>query len=236
MTLELIAFDADDTLWHNEILFRRAKVKFIEILSRYVPPEEAGARLDRIEIQNIDHFGYGLKSFGLSMIEAALDLTDGEIRGKDLQPVLGILHEMMSNKLELLGEVSETLAQLSAAYPLMLITKGDLFEQYIKINQSGLVDFFRYVEVVANKTTADYRRLFQKFGIDPSRVVMVGNSLRSDIQPVLSLGGQAIYIPYETTWAHEHLDLSEILPGVIEIEHFGQLVASIQQIEERSQP
>jgi putative hydrolase of the HAD superfamily len=235
MSIELIAFDADDTLWHNEILFRGAKTKFIEILSAYVPPETAGARLDHIEVQNIDHFGYGLKSFGLSMIEAALDLTGGEIQGKDLQPILAILHDMLSNKLELLGEVSETLAQLSAAYPLMLITKGDLFEQYLKINQSGLVDFFRYVEVVANKTTNDYRRLFQKFQIDPSHVLMVGNSLRSDIQPVLSLGGRAIYIPYETTWAHEHLDPSEILPGVIEIEHFGQLVVSIQQIEEKAQ-
>lgn len=230
MTIDLIAFDADDTLWHNEVLFRRAKARFIDLLGAYVPAQLAETELDRIEVANIDHFGYGLKSFGLSMIEAALELTGGDIQGKDLRPILAILHEMMSARLELLGGVSETLAQLAAVYPLMLITKGDLFEQTLKINQSGLADFFRYVEVVANKTPADYRRLFQKYQIDPAHVVMVGNSLRSDIQPVLSLGGQAIYIPYETTWAHEHLDPSEILPGVIEIERFGQLLKSIQRL------
>jgi putative hydrolase of the HAD superfamily len=234
MTIDLIAFDADDTLWHNEILFRRAKNQFIQILSSYVPAEVAGAELDRIEIANIDHYGYGLKSFGLSMIEAALEITSGKIQGNDLRPVIAILHEMMSAKLELLAEVSETLAQLCETYPLMLVTKGDLFEQYIKINQSGLVDYFRYVEVVANKTPADYSKLFRKYQIDPRQVVMVGNSLRSDIQPLLSLGGMAIYIPYETTWAHEHLDPSEILPGVIEVEHFGQIIASIQHLEEKA--
>jgi putative hydrolase of the HAD superfamily len=168
------------------------------------------------------------------MIEAALELTGGGIQGKDLRPVIGLLHEMMANKLELLEEVPETLSQLAPLYPLMLVTKGDLFEQSIKIKNSGLSDYFQFIEVVADKTPEDYRRLFRKYQFDPRRVVMVGNSLRSDIQPVLKLGGKAIYIPYATTWAHEHVDPSEILPGLIEIERFGQILESIRKLEEKT--
>lgn len=235
MTIDLIAFDADDTLWHNEAHFRQARARFVQILSAYVPAEWAGTQLDRIEIENIPHYGYGFKSFGLSMIEAALELASGSVQAKDLQAIITLLHEMMSMKVELLDEIAETLTRLSTAYPLMMITKGDLFEQSDKITRSGLTGYFRYIEIVPDKTPENYRALFQKYQIDPRHVVMVGNSLRSDIQPVLALGGQAIYIPYETTWAHEHLDPAEILPGVIEIERFGQLLESIERLEVKSE-
>jgi len=233
---DIIAFDADDTLWHNERLYVEAQAKFIELLSQYHKPEWVNERLYQTETQNIQHFGYGIKAFALSMIETAVELTEGRISAKDIQTLIKIAKEMLSAEVELLAHVRETLPQLAKQYPLMVITKGDLLDQETKIMRSDLGEYFQYVEVVSHKTRESYERVLKRYSLAPERFMMIGNSLKSDILPILELGGSAVYIQYETTWLHEIADTPpEGQSGYYLLEHMGQLPALLERLRNDSQ-
>ena len=203
--IDVIAFDADDTLWHNEPLFLDTKNKFQKLLAAYHPPEWTEQRLYETEMRNLEHFGYGIKSFALSMIETAVELTEGRISGSDVQQIIDLAKAMLDTPIHLLDGVEETITTLAAKRPLMLVTKGDLFDQESKIARSGLGDLFRTVEVVTTKDRSTYKAITEKLGVAPSRFLMVGDSLKSDILPVLDIGGNAIHVPYHTTWKHEEV-------------------------------
>lgn len=210
--VDVIAFDADDTLWHNERMFQATEVQFAELLSGYHPTEWVRERLFATEMKNLGHFGYGIKGFILSMIETALDLTESRIGGAEVRRIVEWGHEMLQHPVQLLDGVRETIEALNGRYRLMLLTKGDLFDQESKLARSGLGEFFDAVEIVSTKNATTYRTILTRHAIAPERFVMVGNSLRSDVLPALEAGALAVHIPYETTWAHEHLD-AETLAG-----------------------
>ncbi|MBL8208349.1 MAG: HAD family hydrolase [Blastocatellia bacterium] len=208
--IEIIAFDADDTLWHNERHYDEAKEKFKQILTRYHDPEWVESRLDATELQNLKRYGYGIKSFALSMIETAIQLTEGRINGNEVQEIITIAWAMLEKPMDVFDGVRETILMLSEQYKLLLITKGDLFEQEAKIARSGLGDFFDGIEIVSEKNPAAYDAIIKRHQVVPRSFVMVGNSLKSDILPVLEIGGLGIHIPFETTWVHELVPESEL--------------------------
>lgn len=228
----LIAFDADDTLWHNERLYADTQARFKELLAQYHSPEWIDARLYEAEMRNLPHFGYGIKAFALSMIETAVELTEGRIAGRDIQVIIDSAKAMLAAEVELLEHVADTLAQLASTYPLMVVTKGDLRDQEAKIARSGLAGHFRFVEIVSDKNPETYRGLLQRHAIPPERFLMVGNSLRSDILPVLALGASAVYIPHALTWAHEAGQPPPVSqPGYYELAHIGQLPGLLAEID-----
>lgn len=221
---DLIAFDADDTLWENEALYAWAQEQLRSLLGSYGQPQEIDQKLNEIESGNLDSYGYGFKSFGLSMIETAIDLSGGGITGKEIQQIIRLLKEMLRAEVHLLDGALEVVQTLSTQYDLMLITKGDLLDQQRKIKRSGLGGYFKYIEIVSEKDAHSYKKLLEKYQIDPHRFLMVGNSLRSDILPVIALGGKAIYIPYHLTWKHEIP--GDLVPGensYYQIEHLGEI-------------
>ena len=224
MPIEIVALDADDTLWHNEHIFVDTKTQFQELLSAYHSAEWIEERLYETEVRNLEHFGYGIKSFALSMIETAVELTEGRVRGSDVQRIVDFAKSMVNQPVQLLDHVEETVKTLAATFPLVLVTKGDLFDQESKIAQSGLGDLFRSVEVVTNKDRSTYEAITNKLDVAPDRFVMVGDSLKSDILPVLDMGGYAIHVPYGTTWRHE-----EVPEDVLEGYEF-QAAASIRDV------
>jgi putative hydrolase of the HAD superfamily len=229
---ELLAFDADDTLWQNERLYLEAQAKFAGLLARYHSPEWIRERLYQAETRNLEHFGYGVKAFALSMIETAVELTEGRISGQDLQTLVDLAKAILQAQVELLEGVLETLDLLKKRYSLMLLTKGDLFEQENKIVRSGLAGCFRHIEIVSQKTAPVYQSLLEKYSIPADRFLMVGNSLRSDILPVLEIGAHAVYIPHELTWQHEHADPPQAgQSGYYQLAHLGKLPALLEQIE-----
>jgi putative hydrolase of the HAD superfamily len=203
--IDVVAFDADDTLWHNERVFVGAKQWFTELLSTYHPPEWIDERLYATEMRNLHHYGYGIKSFTLSMIETAIELTEGRITGAEVHHIIDLAKEMLQTPIELLAHVEETVALLARSFRLVIVTKGDLFDQESKIARSGLGDYFHHVEIVSTKDPATYAALTVKLKVVPRRFVMVGDSLRSDVLPVVEVGGHAIHVPYETAWEHERV-------------------------------
>jgi putative hydrolase of the HAD superfamily len=222
--IEIIAFDADDTLWQNESLYHRAKDELARILSAYREPNWVNRKLDEIEVSNLEVYGYGIKSFTLSMIETAAKAVDGKIEAHTISVILEIAKRMLSTEVELLEHTEQTLVQLSSSYDLMLVTKGDLFEQQRKISRSGIDHFFKLIEIVSEKTPARYLDILKKHHIEVEQFLMVGNSLRSDILPVVAIGGRAVYIPNENTWFHEKSGQDEIEGAQYdELEHLGQL-------------
>ncbi len=230
---DFIAFDADDTLWHNERLYAEAQSKFKQLLAHYHDPAWIEERLYQTETRNLKHFGYGLKAFALSMIETAIELTEGRIEGRDILLLIDEAKAMLNAEVELLEHAAETVAHLAATHPLMLITKGDLLDQESKIARSGLALHFRHVEIVSDKTAASYTALLKKYAIAPRRFLMVGNSLRSDILPVLELGGWAVYVPHSHTWAHEMAEPPPAgHPGFYQLEHLGRLPELLAQLGE----
>lgn len=230
--ITLLAFDADDTLWHNERLFIDVQTRFQDLLAHYHDPEWIAARLYETETRNIQHFGYGIKAFALSMIETAVELTEGRISGTDIHTMIGWAKEMLTADVELLPHVREVIPLLAERYPLMVITKGDLLDQEAKVARSGIGQYFRHIEVVSNKTPAVYAQILKKHGIEPARFWMVGNALRSDILPVLELGGHAVYVPQENTWIHESATPPPAgRAGFYELEHLGQLPQLLEQLE-----
>ncbi len=221
---EYIGFDADDTLWHNLTLFNRTEERFTRLLSRYHTREWISQRLMATEAHNLEVFGYGVKGFTLSMIETAIELTEGRVQGHEIQQIIEFSKEMLSEPVELLEHAEEAVTRLSRSHRLMLVTKGDLFDQETKLARSGLADFFDAVEIVTEKDADTYQRILQKHRIDPQRFLMVGNSLKSDVFPVLALGGQAVHVPYHSTWEHE--TVSQPPPNgsdYVELKHLGKL-------------
>lgn len=209
--IEVIAFDADDTLWHNERHYTEAKEEFKRILAHYHDPEWIEERLDKTEMQNLNRYGYGIKSFALSMIETAVQLTEGRVTGNDVHEIISIAWAMLEKPMEIFDGVRETVLSLSEDYKLLMITKGDLFEQEAKIARSGIGDFFDGIEIVSEKKSQAYQSIVNKHQVNPKHFMMVGNSLKSDILPVLEIGGIGIHIPFETTWVHELVPESEIV-------------------------
>jgi putative hydrolase of the HAD superfamily len=233
--IEIIAFDADDTLWNNEHLYHRAKVEFGQLMAGYAESQFAKDRLDEMEVHNIPYYGYGIKSFALSMIEAAADVSEGQVSGGEIREILAIVKGMLTADVEFMEGTEVTLAELSKFYDLMLITKGDLHEQDSKIERSGVAGYFRYLEIVGEKSDATYQRILGKYNLDPEGFLMVGNSLRSDILPVLRIGGQAVYIPNDQTWSHEHAGEDEIGDHeFFQLEHLHQLPKYLKRLEDEN--
>jgi putative hydrolase of the HAD superfamily len=230
--INLIAFDADDTLWHSENLYAAAQAKFAELMAPYAGESTALATLHDTEIRNLQPYGFGVKAFALSMIETAIQLSQGRVGSDVIAALLATGKDMLAAEVELLEGVEEAVSALAADYALMVITKGDLGHQASKLERSGLSQHFRYVEIVADKNREVYVSLFAKHGIDPTRVLMVGNSLKSDVIPVLELGGWGIFAPYAILWAHEHAELPEALaPRFREIERLDLLPGVVREIE-----
>jgi putative hydrolase of the HAD superfamily len=229
MAVRVVGFDGDDTLWHSETRFNMTQAEYRELVGRHVPGVDVDTRLAETEMKNLGIYGYGVKSFTLSMLETAIELTEGRIPAADLDVVLGWGKRMLMEPTELLDHVEQTLKQIAGRYDLLLITKGDIFDQESKLARSGLGDLFLGVEIVSEKNVETYSAIFRRRGIKPDEFVMVGNSLRSDIVPVVELGASAVHIPYEVTWHHEHVAEDELprqgwrrigaigeLPGVLE--------------------
>ncbi len=228
---EIVAFDADDTLWNNETYYMQARDHFGSICADYVDPQEAVRRLETNEIANLPLFGYGIKSFALSMIETAVGVSERRISAEKIDEILSIARKMLQTGIEPLEGVEETLAILSHRYRLMLITKGDPSEQGSKINRSGLAKYFNHIEITSEKSIETYRVILGKYQVQPERFLMVGNSLKSDILPVIKIGGQAIYIPHMHTWSFE---VAEEDPDLdvhsLQIEQFDQVPSKIEEL------
>ena len=201
--IRLVGFDADDTLWRSEDFYRDAQREFEAIVARYVDLEDVHARLYAVEKRNLALFGYGAKGMTLSMLEAAIEITDARVSAADLQRIVAIGKSLLQHPVALLPGIRDTLDALAATHALVLITKGDLHHQRAKVEASGLRDYFARVEVFCEKDRPSYARLLAAMDVAPEAFVMVGNSLRSDIEPVLALGGWGVHMPYHVTWAHE---------------------------------
>ena len=229
--IDLIGFDADDTLWHNETHYANIKHAFSGLFAGYHDPKWIERKLDETEMRNIHIFGFGIKSFTISMIETAVEITNGQLEANQIQQIVSFSKQMLKADVQLFDRVEETLAEVSEEHDLMLITKGDTFEQEQKIARSGIAGYFKYIEIVGAKTSQIYTSLLGKYGCDATRFLMVGNALKSDILPVLEIGAKAVYIHYEDTWAHEnevyiHKDTSHYY----EIERIDLLPALIGRI------
>ncbi|MCA9950027.1 MAG: HAD hydrolase-like protein [Anaerolineales bacterium] len=221
---DVIAFDADDTLWHNERYYHHAQDEFKRLMLPYANAAQVEETLYTTEVANLPTLGFGIKAFILSMIETAVSLTNGRISGTEIQNILDLSKTMLPAKMELFDHVANVIDQLSQTYPLMIITKGDLLDQELKIERSGIAAYFQYAEIVSHKNVAAYGALLERHQIQPERVLMVGNSLRSDIRPLLDLGAAAVYIPNTLTWTHETAVARPVTnPNFYEIEHIGLL-------------
>ncbi|MBF6653063.1 HAD family hydrolase [Flavobacterium columnare] len=206
MTSKIIAFDADDTLWHNEPYFDEAQEKFCTLFHSYASHQEILQLILNNQIKNLSLYGFGIKGFTLSMIESALQLTQNQISGNIINKILQIGKDLLLKPVELLPEVEEVLKQLKDKYKLIVATKGDLKDQHHKLHDSGLGHYFHHIEVMTDKTEIDYTKMLGRLDIQAQNFMMIGNSLKSDILPVLNIGGHGIHIPYHTTWAYERID------------------------------
>lgn len=203
MSIKLVGFDADDTLWRSEDYYRDAQARFERMLAAYVDVDDVHERLYAIERRNLALFGYGVKGMALSMLEAAHEISGGRMSAADLHRIVLLAKELLRHPVELIPGIREAVADVASDFPLVLVTKGDLFHQEAKVRESGLADAFGRIEIVSEKDAATYARLFREFEVEPHEFLMVGNSLRSDIVPVLALGGWGVHMPYRVTWAHE---------------------------------
>ncbi|MGB3381387.1 MAG: HAD family hydrolase, partial [Rhodanobacter sp.] len=203
--LQLVGFDGDDTLWHSEGYYRQAGEAFAAIMARYVDvaDRDVHERMLATEQRNLKLFGYGAKGMALSMVETAIAVSDGRIGAADIHALIELGKTVLQHPVELLPGIRAAVEAVAQQYEVVLITKGDLFHQEKKVAQSGLADLFRRIEIVSEKDAAAYRRVLGEFDLQPAQFAMVGNSLRSDIEPVLRLGGWGVHMPYHVTWAHE---------------------------------
>lgn len=206
MDIKVIAFDADDTLWVNEPYFQETEEKFCELLAPYLSRHTLSQELFKTEIGNLKLYGYGIKGYILSMIEAALKISNNTISTEVIGKIIQYGKELLEKPIEMLEGVEETLEALKDRYKLVVATKGDLLDQRRKLHNSGLGRYFHHIEVMSDKQEKDYTDLVKRLDILPSQFLMIGNSLKSDVLPVLGIGGHAIHIPFHTTWAHERID------------------------------
>ncbi|MFY0735261.1 MULTISPECIES: HAD family hydrolase [Aurantimonas] len=228
--LTTIGFDADDTLWHNERFFQLTEARFREMLADHADADLVSSRLLEAERRNLGHYGFGIKGFVLSMIETALDVTGDTASPAIVRQILDAGREMLEHPVEALPEAQETLAALAGSYRLVLITKGDLFDQERKLAASGLGDHFDAVEIVSDKTAATYERLFARHGDGPARAMMVGNSLKSDVLPALAAGSFGVHIPHELTWALEHAEQPKNAPRFRQVDRLGDVRTILAEI------
>jgi putative hydrolase of the HAD superfamily len=206
MNLKVIAFDADDTLWVNEPYFRDTEEQFYKLLGEYASQRSLERELLKTEIDNLGLYGYGIKGFVLSMIETAFKVTDNRISTVVVAKIISLGKEMLNHPIELLEGVEEVLETLKDRYRLVVATKGDLLDQERKLRKSGISHYFHHIEIMSEKDDANYLKLIRHLDIQPESLMMVGNSLKSDILPVLNVGGYGVHVPYHITWAHEHIE------------------------------
>jgi putative hydrolase of the HAD superfamily len=228
--LTTIGFDADDTLWQNEQFFRMTEERFRALLAGHMDAEQLGARLLEAEKRNLDRYGFGIKGFMLSMIETAIEVSGGDVPASTIGDILGLGREMLAHPVETLPGVRETLQELADSHRLVLITKGDLFDQERKLAASGLGELFDAVEIVSDKKADTYRRIFARHGDGPERAMMIGNSLKSDVVPAIEAGGWGIYVPHELTWVLEHVDAPVDQPKFREVTAIHDVVPIVRTI------
>ncbi|SDQ92050.1 HAD family hydrolase [Flagellimonas zhangzhouensis] len=209
--IKVIGFDADDTLWVNETYFRDTEEKFAELLDAYETKNKIDQELFKMEMANLDIYGYGIKGFMLSMIESALDLSNNQVSQNTISEILNLGKKMISHPVELLDGVEEVLSNLMGKYRLIVLTKGDLLDQERKLEKSGLSQYFHHVEVLSDKKESNYSNLLEHLDIDVNEFLMIGNSLKSDVLPILNIGAQAVHVPFHTTWAHEMVAEDEMV-------------------------
>ncbi|MBA4799271.1 MAG: HAD family hydrolase [Rhizobiales bacterium] len=229
--VSVIGFDADDTLWQNEQYYKLTESHFRSLLADYAEGDHVSDRLLEAEKRNLAHYGFGIKGFTLSMIETALEITEGRAPSSVISEILAIGRDLLSHPVECLPHARDALDALAGKYFLVLITKGDLFDQERKLAQSGLGDYFDAVEIVSDKTATTYRRIFGKHGEGPERSMMIGNSLKSDVVPAIAAGAWGVFVPHELTWVLEHVEKPEEAPRFREIPDLGHvpdLVANLQ--------
>lgn len=221
--IKIVGLDADDTLWQNEYFFRMTEDRLAELLADHAEGGHVKARLLEAEKRNLGIYGFGIKGFTLSMVETALDVTDGQVPGSVIRQIVDTGRELLQHPVDTLPGVAETLDKLAIGYRLVLVTKGDLIDQERKLAQSGLGELFTGVEIVSNKVPATYERVFNQYGDGPESALMAGNSLRSDVIPALEAGAWGIYVPHDLTWAHEHAETPSTHERFREAERFDQL-------------
>ena len=224
MPIKVIAFDADDTLWVNEPYFRETEDKFCALLEDFLPAHTVAKELYKTEIQNIPAYGYGIKGFMLSMIETALRISDHTVAPKVVEKIIEYGKELLEKPIEILDGVEDVLQQLKGHYRLVVATKGDLLDQERKLKNSGIEHYFHHTEIMSDKKETDYTKLIKHLDIPPEEFLMIGNSIKSDILPVLAVGGYAVHVPYHTTWAHEYMEHNIEHARFKQIEHIHQIL------------
>ncbi|MGB8314345.1 MAG: HAD family hydrolase [Aestuariivirga sp.] len=228
--LTTLGLDADDTLWQSEHFFKLTEARFTVLLADFAAPAHLSSRLLEAEKRNLEFYGFGTKGFVLSMIETAINVTNGQVPASIIQEILGAGREMLAHPILPLPHVRETLESLSELFKLVLITKGDLFDQERKLAQSGLGELFHGIEIVSDKTAQIYEQIFHRHGDGPGRAAMIGNSLKSDIVPAIAAGSWGIFIPHELTWALEHVEAPSDHPRFKQLNGFNELNEFIAKI------
>ncbi|EHO15049.1 HAD family hydrolase [Myroides odoratimimus] len=220
---KVVAFDADDTLWVNEPFFNEAEKAFCILMEDYLTHRSISQILFKTQIDNLPLYGYGIKGFTLSMVEAANIISKGTVSPKVISRVIAIGKDLLTKPVELLDDVEQVLKELQGKYKLVVATKGDLKDQHRKLHKSGLGAYFHHIEVMTDKEEIDYQKLLGRLDIKPEEFIMIGNSLRSDVLPVLELGGHAVHVPFHTTWLHEHVDHEIIHPNFTSIKKLSEI-------------
>ncbi|MAS13439.1 MAG: HAD family hydrolase [Nitratireductor sp.] len=225
-----IGFDADDTLWHNERFYRLTEARFAEFLADFAEAGHLTERLLEAEKRNLGKYGFGIKGFTLSMIETAIEVTNGQVPATTIRDILDAGREMLDHPVETLPHAREALEALAGRYRLVLITKGDLFDQERKLAASGLGDYFDAVEIVSDKSRGTYQRIFAAHGEGPDHAMMIGNSLKSDVIPAIEAGSWGVFVPHDLTWAHEHADEPDNEPRFRKVAHLGEIETVLAEI------
>ena len=229
MTQKTIAFDADDTLWHNEPYFDEAQAKFCELFQDFASKQEILQLILNHQVKNLPLYGFGIKAFTLSMIEAALELTNHQINGTAIEKIINIGKDLLQKPVELLPNVTEVLEQLKGKYKLVVATKGDLKDQHRKLHDSGIGAYFHHIEVMSDKAELDYEKMLGRLDCKAEDFLMIGNSLKSDVLPVLNIGGHAIHIPYHTTWEYEKIDFEIVHNNFKSLEKISDVLPILLQ-------
>ena len=222
--IKVIGFDADDTLWVNETYFRDTEHKFAQLLSGYETENTIDQELFKTEIKNLDLYGYGIKGFSLSMIESAINISDGKISIKTISKIIELGKKMITMPVELIDGIEEVLKKLSEKYRIILITKGDLLDQERKLEKSGLSEYFHHIEVLSDKKESNYANLLEHLEINVEDFLMIGNSLKSDILPLINIGAQAIHVPFHTTWAYEIVEKDDNNSSYKTVENINEVL------------
>ena len=227
MSIKVIAFDADDTLWDNEGYFLEAEHKFCELMEDYLPQHSTSRELLQTEIKNISLYGYGIKAFILSMIETAIRISDKTISVTVVEKIIGFGQELLEKPVHIMVGVEEVLQSLKERYRLVMATKGDLLDQERKLKKSGLASYFHHIEIMSEKKEEDYQKLIKHLDIQPSEFLMIGNSIKSDVLPVLNIGGHGFHVPYHTTWGHEKIDIQLDHPNFQQLKTIKEVLGYI---------